>query len=177
VLRHLTSLPQWQEGFGRVRQSHIFSPSSAHSSALHLAVSSFTSALPFANAVLVFSNGYWSLDNDLFAAVQQASWKDVILDAKLKNRIQEEYRSFLRSEEVYKGLGVPWKRGLMFLGVSSCLPSVPDFGFQRERRKGARRELTIAFNFVAARKRQDHLDQSNHEGFRCSFSLRQVLSS
>jgi hypothetical protein len=42
-----------------------------------------------------------------------------VLDAGLAARVQAEYTSFLRNEEVYKGMGVPWKRGLMFLGVST----------------------------------------------------------
>lgn len=29
-----------------------------------------------------------------------------------------DYRSFYKSEEVYKGFKVPWKRGLIVLGVS-----------------------------------------------------------
>jgi hypothetical protein len=32
--------------------------------------------------------------------------------------VQHDYRSFFKSEDVYKNLGVPWKRGLIFLGVS-----------------------------------------------------------
>jgi len=42
----------------------------------------------------------------------------VILDQELKDAVTHDYRSFYKSEEVYKGLKVPWKRGLIFLGVS-----------------------------------------------------------
>jgi hypothetical protein len=49
---------------------------------------------------------------------RQASWDDVILDNKFKGKVQHDYRSFFKSEDVYKNLGVPWKRGLIFLGVS-----------------------------------------------------------
>jgi hypothetical protein len=101
-----------------MRQTFIFSPSYATSSALHLAISAFKSALSHDDMVLVFSDGQFYPDEDLYASVQKASWDDVVLDAGLAARIRAEYGSFLRSEEVYKGLGVPWKRGLMFLGVS-----------------------------------------------------------
>jgi hypothetical protein len=43
----LIIVAEWQEGFAAMRQTHIFSPSPTHSSSLHLAVSSFTSSLPF----------------------------------------------------------------------------------------------------------------------------------
>lgn len=46
----------------------------------------------------------------------QASWSDVILDKELKNQLQREYKSFLSSEATYRDLGVPWKRGIIFLG-------------------------------------------------------------
>jgi hypothetical protein len=44
----------------------------------------------------------------------------VILDENLKRGIQRDYQSFFGSEEVYARLGVPWKRGLIFLGVRRC---------------------------------------------------------
>lgn len=49
----------------------------------------------------------------------QASWEDVILDKEFKDRLTADYRSFFKSEKTYKDLQVPWKRGLVFLGV--CL--------------------------------------------------------
>jgi hypothetical protein len=49
----------------------------------------------------------------------QAEWKDVILNEEFKGRVQQDYRSFYKSEKIYKDLQVPWKRGLIFLGVSS----------------------------------------------------------
>jgi transitional endoplasmic reticulum ATPase len=102
-----------------MRQSFIFSPSYSTSSALHLAISAFQSSLSHNDSVLVFNRGHWEPDNDLYASIQKASWDDVVLDRDLAERVRAEYTSFLKSEEVYKGMGVPWKRGLMFLGVSA----------------------------------------------------------
>ena len=40
-----------------------------------------------------------------------------------KHRLQGDYRSFFKSEETYKDLSVPWKRGLILLGPpGKCLP-------------------------------------------------------
>ena len=41
-----------------------------------------------------------------------------MLEDKFKKSIQNDYRSFFKSEETYKRLQVPWKRGLIFMGVS-----------------------------------------------------------
>jgi hypothetical protein len=49
----------------------------------------------------------------------------VILDEDFKHRLTGDYRSFFKSEKIYKDLGVPWKRGLIFLGVST-LGEMPD---------------------------------------------------
>lgn len=50
----------------------------------------------------------------------QATWDDVILDDQLKRAIKRDYVSFFRNEELYKGLQVPWKRGLILMGVSEA---------------------------------------------------------
>ena len=45
----------------------------------------------------------------------------MILDQDFKSKLQNDYRSFFKSEKTYKDLAVPWKRGLIFLGVSHGL--------------------------------------------------------
>lgn len=68
--------------------------------------------------IWVFMMGGWTPDRELWEAVQKASWDDVVLDADFKKSLQEDYRSFFKSEDTYHKLNVPWKRGLIFLGVS-----------------------------------------------------------
>jgi hypothetical protein len=41
-----------------------------------------------------------------------------VLSDEFKASLKHEYKSFFASEQVYKDLGVPWKRGIIFLGVS-----------------------------------------------------------
>jgi hypothetical protein len=38
----------------------------------------------------------------------KADWADIILDSELKTQIQKEYKSFFKSEAIYKDLGVAW---------------------------------------------------------------------
>jgi hypothetical protein len=48
----------------------------------------------------------------------------VILDEDFKKRVVADYRSFFKAEKTYKDLEVPWKRGLIFLGVSDRFDSL-----------------------------------------------------
>lgn len=72
----------------------------------------------------------WQPDRDLYESVQKvrrgvlcrirailtglvllsikADWADIILDSELKTQIQKEYKSFFKSEAIYKDLGVAW---------------------------------------------------------------------
>jgi hypothetical protein len=77
----------------------------------------------------------------------QAQWKDVILDEEFKERLQRDYRSFYKSEKIYKDLQVPWKRGLIFLGVSPCL---------------ILSQSSIAEILPATRKWKDHQFEGDH---------------
>lgn len=67
------------------------------------------------NVIYVF-DGYWSASKSLWDQVQKASWDKVILDPKMKKDLTEVSGKFFNSRDVYKELGVPWKRGLIFHG-------------------------------------------------------------
>ena len=68
------------------------------------------------NSVLVFDGGYWQYSTELWQSIQKASWEDVILDAKMKKSIIGEVTKFFDSQDRYKKLRVPWKRGVIFHG-------------------------------------------------------------
>lgn len=98
---------------GYLSQWHIVgAPEPA--AALFSAVAEATST--FSEVVWVFDRGYWRPSPELWQDVQKANWKDVILDPEFKQSLQHDYRSFLRSRKTYERLGIPWKRGLIFLG-------------------------------------------------------------
>lgn len=66
------------------------------------------------NTVLVFDGGYWQKSAQLWRAVQDANWEDVILDKAMKKSVVGEITKFFDSRERYQKLKVPWKRGLIF---------------------------------------------------------------
>lgn len=97
------------------------------------------------NYVYVY-DGYWTMSRALFEEVQKANWDDVILDEGMKKALTELMHKFFDSEDIYKDLGVPWKRGVIFHGVRAPILM----------RKGP------ADRPPARREWQNDLDQGSH---------------
>ncbi|WWC58894.1 uncharacterized protein I303_101439 [Kwoniella dejecticola CBS 10117] len=104
----------WAESYRQVTQWHIITEEPDAAQQFIRSCSAYCST--FIDVVWVFEQGFWRPDKELWQSVQKASWDDVVLDDKFKTSLQNDYRSFCKSEKVYKDLGVPWKRGLIFLG-------------------------------------------------------------
>ncbi len=68
------------------------------------------------NEVLVFDQGYWQKNKDLWDNIQKSNWEDVILEQEKKEAIIEDVLGFFNSEARYAEFGVPWKRGVIFYG-------------------------------------------------------------
>ncbi|KAF5387729.1 hypothetical protein D9615_000556 [Tricholomella constricta] len=66
--------------------------------------------------IWVFNEGWWQKDHGLWVEIQKADWKDVILKDTFKKALQKDVYGFFASEEIYKDLGIPWKRGLIMYG-------------------------------------------------------------
>ena len=64
----------------------------------------------------VYDGGFWQQSRKLYEQVQTKEWKDVILNEDMKKTITELMHKFFDSKDIYKGLGVPWKRGVIFHG-------------------------------------------------------------
>lgn len=57
-------------------------------------------------------DGYWQMSRSLYDGIQKAHWGDVILNEEMKKTITGLMHKFFDSEDIYKDLGVPWKRGV-----------------------------------------------------------------
>ncbi|RDW88921.1 hypothetical protein BP6252_00953 [Coleophoma cylindrospora] len=66
--------------------------------------------------VLVFDNGFWQKNKELWKNIQKANWADVILEEDRKKAIIEDVIGFFDSEKRYAEFEVPWKRGVIFYG-------------------------------------------------------------
>ena len=61
-------------------------------------------------------DGYWFRSRALYEQIKNASWDDVILNERMKKQITGLMHKFFDSRDIYKNLGVPWKRGVIFHG-------------------------------------------------------------
>ncbi|PPR04060.1 hypothetical protein CVT24_010635 [Panaeolus cyanescens] len=66
--------------------------------------------------IWVYDQGWWQKSRGLWIEVQKASWDDVILKDEFKKALQKDVYGFFASEQIYKDLGIPWKRGLIMFG-------------------------------------------------------------
>jgi hypothetical protein len=68
------------------------------------------------DAILVFRGGCWSKSRELDRQVQAASFDDLVLAGTMKDEIRDDFAAFLAAKDEYARYGVPWKRGVLFLG-------------------------------------------------------------
>lgn len=68
------------------------------------------------NSILVFSGGRWTRSHALYEATQSASFEDLVLADQLKETIRSDFTQFLKSEDHYQRLGIPWRRGALMIG-------------------------------------------------------------
>ncbi|KAF4575048.1 hypothetical protein EYR36_006404 [Pleurotus pulmonarius] len=66
--------------------------------------------------IWVFNQGFWQKSRGLWEEVQKANWEDVILKEEFKKALKKDVYGFFSSQEVYRQLAIPWKRGLIMHG-------------------------------------------------------------
>lgn len=59
--------------------------------------------------VLVFDQGFWQKNTELYNNIQKANWEDVILEEEKKESIINDILGFFKSGKRYAEYGVPWK--------------------------------------------------------------------
>jgi AAA+ superfamily predicted ATPase len=66
--------------------------------------------------ILVFHDGYFQKDKELFESIKAATFDNLVLAGSLKQQIQTDFQQFFESREVYDQYKIPWKRGAIFIG-------------------------------------------------------------
>ncbi|MDZ8186162.1 MAG: ATP-binding protein [Nostoc sp. ChiSLP02] len=107
-------LMSWQEGYCKTRYYWILADTKQIAEEFFVAVCEWNSEIR--EEVLVFEDGYWEKDEDLFQSIQGATFENLILHGNLKEDIQDDLNAFFASRETYAAYGVPWKRGILFIG-------------------------------------------------------------
>lgn len=66
--------------------------------------------------ILVYQNGYFDKDKELFDAIKSANFDNLILRDSLKDEIKNDFEQFFNSRETYERYRIPWRRGSIFIG-------------------------------------------------------------
>ncbi|KAH9948338.1 P-loop containing nucleoside triphosphate hydrolase protein [Amylocystis lapponica] len=108
-------IARYPSGFGEQIQHYILHEGpESNSRALLIAAGAWHNQLH--DEVYVFNSGYWAKDHNLWVEIQKANWDDVILKDSFKSALKKDVYGFFSSEELYKNLSIPWKRGLIMFG-------------------------------------------------------------
>lgn len=67
-------------------------------------------------AVMVFAHGCWNRSTALYQEIARASFDDLVLAPEVEATLRHDFTAFLAAEDAYAKLGVPWKRGALFVG-------------------------------------------------------------
>lgn len=105
---------QWKEGWDEKVRHYVVADDRAIAERFAEEGSSYCNE-PHA-AVLTFANGCWSKDRGMWKEIQRSSFEDLVLAGNLAAEIQDDFSSFLAAKDEYARYGVPWKRGVLFVG-------------------------------------------------------------
>ncbi|HEV3167069.1 MAG TPA: ATP-binding protein [Isosphaeraceae bacterium] len=66
--------------------------------------------------LLVYQSSCWTPSESLFQAIQGATFENLVLPGALKQEIAADLERFFAAQATYERYGVPWKRGILFIG-------------------------------------------------------------
>jgi AAA+ superfamily predicted ATPase len=107
-------LMNWGNGICKVKYYWILADTEEVANNFFSAVCEWN--LPISKEILVFEDGYWSKDKELFEAIQTATFDNLVLGSNLKKTIQDDLIDFLNVREEYENYDIPWKRGMLLIG-------------------------------------------------------------
>ncbi|MCA9667969.1 MAG: AAA family ATPase [Myxococcales bacterium] len=76
----------------------------------------FEHAAEVRGEVLVFEDGYWDKDADLYHAMRATHLDDLVLPGALRESMRDDLLAFVAARDRYARYGVPWKRGVLLSG-------------------------------------------------------------
>lgn len=107
-------LMSWQEGYCKTRYYWILAHNQELAEKFFTAVCDWNSEIR--EEVLVFEDGYWNKNPELFQSIKTATFDNLILHGNLKQEIQDDLSNFFASQATYAAYDIPWKRGILFIG-------------------------------------------------------------
>ncbi|KAJ8507663.1 hypothetical protein ONZ45_g9995 [Pleurotus djamor] len=108
-------ITQWPLGFGS-RTEYFILHEGSDEPVRELLVKVGIFADQLHDEIWVFDQGFWQKNHGLWQEIQKANWADVILKPEYKKAIQKDVFGFFSSQETYRQLSIPWKRGIIMHG-------------------------------------------------------------
>ena len=107
-------LISWTESCYRIRHQWIVAEEPALAEKFYHAVCEW--GCEARGEILVFQDGYFEKNKELFDSIQSATFDNLILPDSLKQEIQTDFAQFFSTREAYERYGIPWRRGSIFIG-------------------------------------------------------------
>ncbi len=104
----------WSAGFHEQPYIWVIADEESTAKAFYSEVSAWNAEIR--DEVLVFDGGCWSKSDTLFRAIRTATFENLVLAGTLKEEIREDLARFFATRDTYEQHGVPWKRGVLFVG-------------------------------------------------------------
>jgi len=107
-------LISWSDGCYRRRHHWIVGDDNKSCEALLRAVCEWSSEIR--GEILVYQDGYFQKNKELFKSIKSATFENLILTEVLKESLKTDFIQFFNSRDLYLRYGIPWKRGALFVG-------------------------------------------------------------
>jgi len=108
------ALVSYNEAYRTHKAHFIITPQQEVAQKFFLAVTQWNAEAR--EEVWVFNEACWSKSKELYRSIQSANLNNLVLPGGLKEEIHKDLTQFLSSRDMYERYGVPWKRGVLFVG-------------------------------------------------------------
>lgn len=65
--------------------------------------------------ILVYDEGDWAHDENLYKAIQRSSLEQLVLEPSMKFELVRDFEQFFSAEALYASMNIPWKRGVLLV--------------------------------------------------------------
>ncbi len=105
---------RWNMGYSTEDRVFLIAPDEAIADDFVRAVCDWNEEVR--SEILVFHEGSWFKDEELYQATQDVHFDDIVLPSGLSDTLQRDLLGFFHAKEQYEHYKIPWKRGILLYG-------------------------------------------------------------